>query len=752
MKRQCFFIFFIISIIIGIACGGYEEPSLSETSIIPSENFIQGSLSSFFFNTSVEYNNGFGEYQQLFNENITEEWHEFFNNKIDKKNISELLFSTSENDINIAYNAIKDNQTLTKYKYLQPIDKTVLLEFLKYLANAKHAESYANRDYEKWEDIEQKKFIANEAFEKQLVNLLNKTSNLFIKQRYLFQLVRYQYFNKSNASIVFDKYKNEFTKNTLYYRTMSYAAGALKNKKQIAKANYYYSIVFENCDQLKAIAHYGFKPQDEIDWDSTLRYCHSNAEKETIWSMIGLLYGDTERAMNEIYKLNPKSKYLELIALRYIQYVEYTTQNSFLFLDKTKQNPTYIDSNINQSNSNLIYKIAREKKTTRPLFWNELGAYLSMHRSEFNLTSEFIANAKKDNSIKLIDKNLIRLLEFIFKLSTATKINSSDENYIFSELKWIKSNIDSNNILNQTSVTDSNSLYFQMPYNLSIIKISELYRSQNDLIKAECFNVNSGFYIEEKNIVAMKEFINKKTKTQFEELALSIYKYNLNNLNEQQAILYALNGDLKKSIDMISNSGLEGKELHGNPFNNNIKDCHDCDHENYKGKPYTIKTLLEKMVIIDEKIKSKTDVFTNAILLGNAYYNISYYGNARIFTETEIIGSNYCEYAISKGFRPALLSMKNCTPLYELALKNATNDEQKAKCHYLLAKCERNEWYNKEYFLKYKTGYDYDYEERKTDFIAWENFKILKQQFMNTKYAQEVIKECGYFITYYNKK
>jgi hypothetical protein len=85
---------------------------------------------------------------------------------------------------------------------------------------------------------------------------------------------------------------------------------------------------------------------------------------------------------------------------------------------------------------------------------------------------------------------------------------------------------------------------------------------------------------------------------------------------------------------------------------------------------------------------------------------------------------------------------------YQKAFEAATTKEQKAKCIYLIAKCERNEYYNKKYnnIKRY-----WEIEDDKINFIAWNGFKTLKKEYSDTKYYQEVIAECGYFSTYVNQ-
>ena len=82
---------------------------------------------------------------------------------------------------------------------------------------------------------------------------------------------------------------------------------------------------------------------------------------------------------------------------------------------------------------------------------------------------------------------------------------------------------------------------------------------------------------------------------------------------------------------------------------------------------------------------------------------------------------------------------------YQKAFEAAANDEQKAKCQYMLAKCERNEYYNKKYYAI--TDW-WQIEDDKVNFLAWSGFKNLKNKYSKTQYYQDVIAECGYFKTY----
>ncbi len=78
---------------------------------------------------------------------------------------------------------------------------------------------------------------------------------------------------------------------------------------------------------------------------------------------------------------------------------------------------------------------------------------------------------------------------------------------------------------------------------------------------------------------------------------------------------------------------------------------------------------------------------------------------------------------------------------YYLKAAAATqNDEEKAKIAYLLAKCQRNDFYS-QYYSEDKTPI----EASRAFFFAWDGFKELKSKYAHTRYYKDVINECGYF-------
>jgi hypothetical protein len=288
---------------------------------------------------------------------------------------------------------------------------------------------------------------------------------------------------------------------------------------------------------------------------------------------------------------------------------------------------------------------------------------------------------------------------------------------------------------------------FRYTYAFETIKrqLAKKYGQQKLLVKSECYVSKPEFYTQDKNVIELETFLLKKNKTPYKELCKNLYQNTLDDLYEFQAIKMAFADKIDEAISLMEKSGEKAKKgLLGNPFNGRINDCHDCDHEQYKGVPYTKLTLLQKMKEMKANILAGKDIYNNSMLLGNAFYNISHYGNARLLYEGAILGeAHYSPEAIDSVFRSFLIDMKISTTYYLKALSTATNREQRAKCYYLLAKCERNEWYNITLFNKN----DYYFGEAMVDIRSIDNFDSLRQ-YSDTRYYQDVLKECGYFRTY----
>lgn len=714
---------------IALACadGWGEEYGTSNFS---PEIFVDSAYSPFFYSYQFYYKIGHEEDQDSrFNDVNTREWQAYVKNQLTSAEIYFLLNKASATGIDSAAKVRKNAG-----------DKNTTA-FLAYLQLAKKAEKFAlNNVTNPWDyegKAKDKKSFDADALNLDLQSAFSKQTDPFLKERYWFQLVRSCFFNTTPQQAIdyFNSNEKNITRNKMYYRCMAYAAGAYYKLKQFSKANYYYSRVYDSCAEMKTSAHYSFHPQEEKDWNATLALCRNNEEKITLWQMLGVFYSDEQRAINQIYKLNPASDKLDLLLARAInKYEQKFNQHDGIISD------LQVDSTITASLPALIIKIATSTNTGKPWIWQMAAGYLKTLDEKFADAASWYAKAEKSIPNDKAIQAQLRLLKMINTIGGAKHIDSKLESQVLTDINWLK-NFDAA-AMPQLRYTDA--------FDWLKRKMAEKYRKQKDFVKAECFTSNSIFYADDKNVEALKSFLGKKDKSAYEKLCADMSAKKINDLFEFQAIRLTYSDSLDAAIEKMSKAG-GGSDgiLPGNPFNGRIQDCHDCDHEAAQKIKYSKLSFLKKILEIKNKIVAGEDVFTNAILLANAHYNITHFGNARFFYESKVLGESHSDpYYIDSAYRKMLTGMDLATKYYSLALKNAVTDEQKAKCQYMLAKCQRNQWYNDKIYNK--TGTDAYTEEGMVDFKALAGFKALKQ-YSNTQYYKDVVRECGYFRTYTGK-
>ncbi len=576
------------------------------------------------------------------------------------------------------------------------------------------------------------------AFNRELQNGFTKSTDIFLKERYWFQLVRSNFFNGSPQQTVdvFTAAEKNMPHDKIYFRSLSYAAGAYHKIKNYSKANYYYSLVYDSCNELKTSAHYSFHPQEEKDWNTTLAMCRSNNEKATLWQMLGIFYADEQRAISEIYQINPASEKLDLLLARAIN--KYEQKFSY-----KGDNPMYIplDTAAASGLPVLVTKIATAANTSKPWVWQMAAGYINTLDEKYTAANTWFAKAAKTIPATKAAQAQLRLLKLINTIGQAKRIDDKTEKEVLNDIEWLK-NFDGKTIP-------------ELRYNDAFAwlkqKMAAKYWRQKEWVKSECFTSSSNFYVDNNRVEALKTFLSKTDKTAYEKLCADLCVKKTDDLFEYQAIQLTYADSLDAAIAKMEKAGAGATiELPGNPFNGKIQDCHDCDHAAAQKIKYTKLSLLKKLKELKDKVNAGSDVYNNAMLLANAHYNISHFGNGRFFYESKILGSDQSDPSyIDSVFRKMLTGMNVATKYYTLSLQNAATDEQKAKCQYMLAKCQRNQWYFINIYSKGDSPYGRT--ENLPDFIAWDGFKALKQ-YSNTQYYKDVIKECGYFKTYSSRK
>ncbi|MBT1688028.1 hypothetical protein [Dawidia soli] len=706
------------------ACAGGDWEGYDYDSSFTPEVYVDESYAPLFYAPNdIFYGIGFdAEYVGRFNDDIVADWSTYLKGRLSTDEVSMLLLKEEGvTAVSQLYTALqKKQQPPPAFSRINLVDERVK-GFIIFLNLAKEIENASTTAYEWWDYDESKKQpVVTPQTVARAEQLYAGAKDEFLKNRYWFQAMKANFYsaNKQNATAFFEKTRNTVPQNTLYYRSMAYVAGVAYQQKQYATSNYLYSVVFDKCPVLRTVATYNFHPQEEADFQASLAMAKNAEEKATLWSLFGY-YADEKEAIRQIYKLNPKSDHLDYLLTRLVNKEEISLNSEgFTSADEYRE---HLKRQVDQQTLQLVTSLAKEGKTGKPYLWNLAAGYLSVFNGDNTQATQYFSKAEKEAPPSDLATAQLRILRLINTLHSTNRLDAAVETRLLPELEWLYKTGDQET-LRSMHVTSWSRRY-----------LASLYRHQGNVVQGELFDRNRTYYRTASNLEAMKAFLQKANYTPWEKMALSLYDVNLSNIYEYEAIMAAYEGKLENAIALMQKSG-NTDQLPGNPFNGKIQDCHDCDHAAAQKVKYTKLSFLQKMKEMQTHVDKSEDIYNNSLLLGNAYYNMTYFGNARAFYYNNIL-DQYGIY-IDDHYNPQLMTCTTASRYYKMALAAATTDEQRAKCVYLMAKCERNE--------KFKG-------DPENESLAWEGFKQLKTKYAHTKYYKEVINECSYFSIYLNR-
>ncbi|MBE9599301.1 hypothetical protein [Pedobacter sp. MC2016-24] len=742
ISRKFLLVFSFCSLSVGgivWACADYGY-DYQYSSFSP-EAFVSPEYTPFFYAEYISYYGGgydspYDKNTERYNDQVVSDWYSYFDKKVDSGILNHLLLKASAAGIDSAYqsNSLK-------------ADKKKLKAFFDYLSLAKSAEKFAATDVMySWEP--QPAVKPPVEFEASLVKSFKKSKDAFIKQRLWFQLVRYYYFSeKSDSTLLpeasktlktFEASKNSFPQNMMHYRTLGYVAGWHYQHKNYAVSNYLNSLCYNYSVEAKIPSEWSFHPQEEADWNKTLTLAKTNEERATLWHMLGINY-DPLRAIGQIEALDPKSDKLDLLLARIINITEYHISggNGLSSLDSAEKREL-------KQNTTAISNIALKNNTAKPYFWNLAAGYLNYLSHNYTAAKTFYQAAKPQlpPGDKLVMAQY-QILDWVLYVKELKKIDPEVEAKMVAPLNWFADL--------KTGKDTISSLRFAYALDSSLHQIAGIYKKQGELVKANALENYTDFYIQNNNIEQMKTLLQKPNKTAFEKTMLRYYPFDLQDLYYHQAQVLAYQDKIDEAIAMMTKSESEGDKMLANPFTMRINDCHDCDHQRKQSKEIYSMDVLKTIQLMKSQIKKGTNVYENAILIANAFYNMSFYGNSRIFYSGEVMQSGgNTPFEIPIAFRSMLLSNKIAEKYYLIALRAAKTNEQKARCTFMASKCEKNESYNLVYTKpENSNGNEWTVTIEPVFYGAY--FSILNNEYDNTKFYQEIIKECGYFKSYVNE-
>jgi hypothetical protein len=755
------------------ACGGgdYEGPDLSvlfapevsgDRDLTP---FFYEPSSTYYFSDEASFNT---QYPSDYELNLTS-WRQYIGKKTEDFQISNLIYETSISDIKHLRELIyseKQNTVYGFYKSRLVVDengekitlfdtlpvpiaeiikvkgKSVAIAILDYLTIAKKCEVFAPKPLDYWyEEYDlQEETQQSDAYPliQSMASAINKTNDKWLKDRYVFQLIRLcSYIKEPMLGIAYSdsfpltlKSSDTYT----YYRTMGYIASCHYKTQDYATANYLYSILFANYQSSRIAAHWSFRPQNDSDWVNCIAKAKTPAELENIWVLHGLTADNGLTAMQAIYAINPKSDKLAMLLSREINKTESNTQEPLL----RKYLSRYFDSWESKSLLSdtalltFIEKVANARNTINHNLWYLGAGYLQMLNANTIKAKHYFNKINKPDT--LIAPQL-RLFQILIRIAEST-IDEKFEEDIVHDLIWL-SNTDKYSYLRKTAAFENARRALAFRYYMYLYSTDT--ENPDTVLRYESliYMLNNEAPATYTNLVSLLNFIETAPKTRFNQFVINHFQYTIDQIRYDLGVMALYDYDFDAAIDWFNSTKIKTYETYGDPFFIRNIDCHDCDHADPFATTYTQLSFAVRMrylTILAEDTTNKERATTALFLLGNGYYNMTYYGNGRILSGRYLyVDYSYYNhhYMYSKrGARMYESNYFNChkaKACYLAAAELSIDKEFKAKCLFMAAKCALN------------NQYEGEAENEKNEFYC-----ILRNDFIHTQYLKELLKECSY--------
>ncbi|MDX2249118.1 MAG: hypothetical protein SF052_20190 [Bacteroidia bacterium] len=714
------------------------------------------------FDRFYDYNWNSNEYRQNYN---VIEWQDFHQNKPTFEDISYVVYKASDDDL-IATKKYVDGKAKNLPDSLQ---KNSLVAYWKqknmtspicYLVYAKQCEPHVNWDPYAWEEETQPR---DEAQMEKLIGAgieqYDAAKNPFIKMRFGYQVVRLaHYLGKYEECIRFhdemvEPLKDQ-EKSEIYYWSLGHKAGSLLAQEKNAEAAYLYSKVFDHSPSKRVPAWLSFHIEDDAQWEAVMNLCQNKEEKANLLFMRAIDFNS--RAVDEmaaLYTIDPSSPKLNVLLAREVNKLEYDFFGwdfDFEFPLKqeyagvSKENATSYLQNLTK----FVEKINSEKKVNAPQLWRMAEGYLAFMNSNFDRADQIFA-VEGRNAKDARTQQYARLFRWVISVSRLKTINLATEEKLYAEWEQITFDPDSHELKEKSQ-------------RFLLNTFSRLYNQQNEPGKA-FLSTKDVYWLQTQpneavvdNLLQWTKELETRSPNALERHLLS--KLSVDHPREFLQMMKATfhiqrqeldeAGSLIKSIPVKVRENIPYFYIPSDPFKAHTKDCLDCEEDLEKG-PYNKLTFIEKLISLEKEAASNpAKAAENYLLLGNGYYNITFFGHAWQATTYYRSGGAWYGFGQTEDDPyyqdQSHLFVDMVTPeeYYGKAIEAAEasgNRELAAQATFMAAKCEQNRFY--------LAGYtDYDHLDQKPAYRK--RFDQLISSYSQTNYYKEVLEECTY-LNYY---
>ncbi|HAO47355.1 MAG TPA: hypothetical protein DCQ97_10545 [Chitinophagaceae bacterium] len=715
---------------------------------------------------------------------VTEADAKKFVNKFPSKELNSLYYHLEKNQPLKIADSVKQN-SMTDY-----FTRSKDLEALGYLLYAKQAEPYVLGGANDWQalnrdSLKMAKLIKNG---QQLYAAAKK--DLF-KQKYAYQVLRLAHYSGRYADVInwYDEFAGKTTGNSVVQPLcLALKAGALFRTGQQKEAAYLFSKSF-SATETKRISNYlGFKwsVDSKAGREEYLSLCKDNREKAAMLALFAMGSVNNELgAMENIFRLNPGSEELEVLAVREINKLE----EKYLSPAMVKRNglTTFYYSWISDNSDSVMADAGNELKVLSVFLHNAAqtgnvknsglfetaAAYAAYMMNDLAAAKNYSAAAEKMLLTPKV-KDQWALTNLLITISEKEKIDAAFEEQLLPSLQWLEQRVKSEKPveLDYWKVQQWQAIY----RNLLREVLAYRYHQQGDIAKeALCLGAadwvardGDNYYYSDrsgmeflrnnmmsKDVENLYALLNNKLASKFER-----YLFTHNSISNKDVVDFAGTSYLReynysKAIGWFSKSA-EKNVIGKNPFIDLLYDREELLPSEAKFKT-TKQAFAQEMLRLQKAAATdKANAARHYYKLALGMYNTTYYGHAWELVQYDRSGSD--GYFIPKnatGFQKEYYGCFSAHDYFEKAMKASSDKNFQARCLFMMAKCSQKQVHQPQYD-EFPGDKWQQYEAASSAywplFTNNKYFPRLIKEYGNTAFYKEALSRCSYLRDFVKKK
>jgi len=677
---------------------------------------------------------------------------------------------------------------------------------LKYFLFAKSCEPFTRSYYDSWDPVARDSVMmgrkATEA-----TALAAKERDQFLKLRYAFQAVRLQHYahNYEACKTTYEQLISPLkTASAVQGWALSLYAGAIRYTGNPAEAAYLFSRVFAASPErrIQAYRNY-FACRSSLE--SVLKFTKNEQEKAHVFALQGFgnPAADVE-SLEQVYQYDPGSLMNGALLVREVNKLEenlikgkdiarnyYASYFSRFEVDKQKQDSTqdvYLKHLLKIKHFAL--RMASEKKYPHPELGTLTAAYLSWMENKDVQGLNYLAALKPDQLPEKL-KDQYRIIELLIKANQIKKGGSFNPNTLLPALKWLDEKRFAENKLqpkdqdyydevwgdSDRRFTATTRNFYQQVLAPAYLKMGDTAMAAVAMFKADLkYRTISGksfrknmsyqttvFWQNSLSPATMRNLAVLKAKPATGSLkswlSKDLSKISNDDFYELFGTTYLRTHQYAKAIscfDRVSKAYVyqtpsdwysddANQKTYAQAF---IERVNDYPKQYGKSAPgLNKKTFAKEMLRIQKLIKTdQKHAAQYYYRMANAVYQTGYYGNSWF-----LISYDWISYDIHKKAKYSYdldYKLAQTAKMWYLQARTLSKDANfKAKCTFMLAKCEQKKIINLNYdkIAWYQGDYDLSYKRFLALNYTNPYFRQMKLKYSHTAFYKIAATECSYF-------